>query len=101
MHHGFYTNITSENHLTTFITDAEDTESYLEKYSQLSYIDQEKLVSLVNKNKQSFSVLRINSQSLNAKIDQSGTMYIRKFALRCRHHFPNLRWLRIDITFSF
>ena len=55
MHHGFCTNIASEN--SFFITDVEDTESYLEKYSQLSYIDQEKLVSLVNKNKQSFSVL--------------------------------------------
>ena len=97
MHHGFYTNIASKNYFTTFITDVEDTESYSEKYSQLFYIDWEKQVSLVNKNKQSFSVLSKNSQSLNAKIDQLGTMYIRKFALRCRHHFSNLRWLRIDI----
>ena len=59
MHHGFYTNIESENSLNVFITDAEDTESYLEKYSQSSSIDQTKLVSLVNENKQSFSVLTL------------------------------------------
>ena len=49
MHHGFYTNIESENSLNTFIIDTEDTKFYLEKYSQSSYIDREKLVSLVNK----------------------------------------------------
>ena len=58
------------NYLNTFITDTEDTESYLEKYSKSSYFDREKLVSLFKKSKQSFSVLSINIQSLNAKIDQ-------------------------------
>ena len=59
MHHGFYTNIESENSLNVFITDGEGTESYLEKYSQSSSIDQKKLVSLVNKKKQSLSVLTL------------------------------------------
>ena len=53
MHHGFYTNIESENSLNTFIIDTEDTEYFLEKYSQSSYIDRENLVSLVNKNNHS------------------------------------------------
>ena len=58
------------NSLNTFVTDTEDTESYLEKYSKSSYFDREKLVSLFYKSKQSFSVLSINIQSLNAKIAQ-------------------------------
>ena len=45
-------------------------ESYLVNSPESSYFDIDKLFSLFNKNKKSFSILSVNIQSLNAKINQ-------------------------------